>query len=361
MAAPLRFRFPGGAILWLVQPTVAVESIFRHRLHRFLVAEPGSEDKTDLVITSEPVPGPVPVWRDVPPRHLPFLAWQRGEWPALIFSYRGQQDIAVLFGATTTIYYPRRPRLADRLYGLFLFVLQQRLIQSGALLFHGAAVARGEQTLLFTAGRGGGKTGMLLTLLRQGWDYLGEDKLILWDGHVYPFQTGISVRDHHLQQLPWLPRLHPSLTKVCRGLAWRRTLRAWATTHLPRYLLPGVERFYEKSVRLQPETLFPQCVTRTAEKPQAVVLLTPGQGPAWHPFSTEQGCVYSAAIQTLQHHGYAQAAEVVHRMKATLHWDLEPLLRHHLGHTPFFRLSLPPFTPPEEAVFHCLQCLPPRS
>jgi hypothetical protein len=64
---------------------------------------------------------------------------------------------------------------------------------------HAGAVAKSGKAYVFTGEGGVGKTTSVLNLLRHGYDYLGEDWLIIGDGNAFPFPKRIHIFDYNLK------------------------------------------------------------------------------------------------------------------------------------------------------------------
>jgi len=174
-----------------------------------------------------------------PPPHPDIILQPMGDLPLItdtntrisalygfsIFDYRGEfavgllhkrlPDILITLSDPLKIIYRPRPGNQGRLYGVLLFGIQLCLKRKNALLSHGAVVEKNGQTLLIAGHRGSGKTQLLLTLLRRGWNYLSDDKFILHRGTAYLFESRIYINDHLF--FWYSVRMPESSNNCCRG------------------------------------------------------------------------------------------------------------------------------------------------
>lgn len=98
--------------------------------------------------------------------------------------------------------------------GLATVLLSETLLFTDKLLVHGGAVGNGESSQVWTGDSGAGKTTQILKLVAQGWDFYGEDQIILGkdtDGRwmVWPFWRQINATAETTRLLP----THQNLSK----------------------------------------------------------------------------------------------------------------------------------------------------
>ena len=79
-------------------------------------------------------------------------------------------------------------------YNIILRIIEFMLLKKGILLVHAAAVEK-EGSSHVLVGRGGSlKTSICLNLIRKyGFNYIGDDRIILKDGYAYPFPMNYSL------------------------------------------------------------------------------------------------------------------------------------------------------------------------
>lgn len=66
-------------------------------------------------------------------------------------------------------------------------------------LLHAGAVEREGKAFVFTGGAGTGKTSIVLNLLKEGYNYLSDDWLIICKGIAYPSPKSIRMFDYNLK------------------------------------------------------------------------------------------------------------------------------------------------------------------
>jgi hypothetical protein len=66
-------------------------------------------------------------------------------------------------------------------------------------LLHAGAVARNGKAFIFTGGGNVGKTSMVLSLLREGFDYLSDDWLVIGRVNAYPLPKPLHIFDYNLR------------------------------------------------------------------------------------------------------------------------------------------------------------------
>ncbi|RLM88644.1 hypothetical protein D3D02_11655 [Halobellus sp. Atlit-38R] len=79
------------------------------------------------------------------------------------------------------------------------FEIRRRRIEQGQALIHASGVTLDGQTTLFPAWRGAGKTNTLLALLRNGADFLSDDRLWVGaDGSARGYPLGVNLQPYNL-------------------------------------------------------------------------------------------------------------------------------------------------------------------
>ena len=220
---------------------------------------------------------------------------------AVACRYRGAVDLVLVPGEPIEVLFRRHRKCAGRLYGALLVTLHLALRRRGALLVHAAAVADERRCLLLAGLRGSRKTQILLTLLRDGWGYLADDKVILSSGRVHLFQTLVGLADHHLASLPWLgARSRKGASGVGRKV--RTTVATLSAKLLPRQLLPAASKVLDPGAFLDVHDLFPGCPGGRERAVDAVALLGPGDALAAAPCGRAEAIQELAGVQEMFFH-----------------------------------------------------------
>ena len=196
---------------------------------------------------------------------------------AIVFNYKGKSDVVIIFSKVIKILYTNRPKMSRRLYGILLFCLKLAINSKNGVLFHGAIARKGNNSVLLTGHRGTRKTMLLLTMLKNGWDYLSDDKFVLHNHNAYLFQNFIALQDHHFEALPWLREKMPVNRRFSKLSALlRKNAGTFAQKHVHKHLLHGIDRFCNPSVHIQGDELFPSCKILNSVRPSTVIALFTG-------------------------------------------------------------------------------------
>jgi hypothetical protein len=82
-------------------------------------------------------------------------------------------------------------------------VIYQKLLEAGVLFMHCAGVAKDGKAFVFPAHGGTGKTTLSLSLMRMGYDLMGDDLLMVdtANGTVYPYARPLHLFTYNLKSL----------------------------------------------------------------------------------------------------------------------------------------------------------------
>ena len=197
----------------------------------------------------------------------------------VIFNYRGVPDVVLDFtapDASVHISFRHRKGIARRVYGLLLFGIIQALKMNHDALCHGAVLQKDQKSILIAGHRGIGKTMILMSLLKAGWGYIGDDKFILSDGKAYLFQDFIVLRDQHFSALPWLTGSDPDFARFAKKAKLQKYLQYQILKWFPQKILPSLDRFLNPAMRVTPDRICKQAVTLCETTISTGILL--GQG-----------------------------------------------------------------------------------
>ncbi|MFU1779922.1 hypothetical protein ACM16X_00940 [Haloarcula japonica] len=94
------------------------------------------------------------------------------------------------------------------IYPVEFHIRQQRAARQQALI-HASGVRLDGRTTLFPAWRGAGKTNTLLSLLREGADFLSDDRLWVGaDGTAVGYPLGVNLQPFNIESFPEIKRQH---------------------------------------------------------------------------------------------------------------------------------------------------------
>lgn len=87
------------------------------------------------------------------------------------------------------------------------FEIRKRRLTRDQALIHASGVSFNGQTTLFPAWRGAGKTNTLLSLLREGADFLSDDRLWVGaDGTAVGYPLGVNLQPFNVESFPEIER-----------------------------------------------------------------------------------------------------------------------------------------------------------
>ncbi|MBI4614771.1 MAG: hypothetical protein HY720_14260 [Planctomycetes bacterium] len=341
----MTFDFPGSVRLVANARDPATPTL-RARFARFETANDGAAPSVGVVVeplVTGDIEGDSAWWT-----HSPYgmgFGFHRGR-RAVILPRRGEADVALVPDDPVGVHYRARSGCERRVYGIVLFALALALARRGGLLLHAAGAVRGGRAVLVAGPRGSRKTQILLDLLRDGWDYLSEDKLLLARGMAHVFQSEIGIRDHHFESVSWLPNAWPPrLSRGTRSLARgiRRRAAALAVRMLPSRLIPPVARRFDPVHPVEARELFPEIQVAPPVAPAAVALLsrrTQGRELSCEPLGAPEALEELAAIQELVFHELAPLDRLVRLCDPGPRVDPRGLLERELAGCRFVRLSI---------------------
>lgn len=199
-------------------------------------------------------------------------------------------------GPPTELRYVPKNTSMGRVWWVFLITLRRLLMRSGAMLCHGAVVARNGHGLLLAGHRGQGKTSLTLRLLHEGWDYVAEDKFILWGGVAHAFEQQMRLLPYHAPLFDKNSPLSAQLEKL-----QRRRQRALPFMQPLLKLLPGqvserVRSRLDRSISVRMEQLEGHGLFLENVAVRDVILMRYDAAPA-RKTSPEQGAMAFSQLQ----------------------------------------------------------------
>ena len=261
---------------------------------------------------------------------------------AIIFTYRNKPDIIVTISHLIKIFYVNRPRVAGKLYSILLFCFHLALYKKNGLLFHGAVATKKDNCVVLLGSRGSKKTMFLLSMLKDGWDYLSEDKFILHNNRAYIFQSSTPLRDQHFLLLPWLANLLPDSAKLKKKLEFRKWARTVFFKYAPQYLLHPMKKYYNPSITIDVNKLFPDSKVISSAKPSIIIMISSGNQFDFK--SVSRGSIIGE-INTL-HHLIMNAISqelipLLFLYNQNYKYDFETIVNSSFSDQQFFKLTIP--------------------
>lgn len=239
----------------------------------FLAEQGSPEETTDIVLSAMERDMASALNRHLNQDNQPFKIKQINEEMYIVSGYRGVADIAFTLSSPVKVFYTVRKGCAGKLFDCLMLCTQFVLFRKKGFLFHGAVLCTQHTCLMLTGTAGSGKTLLALSMLRDGWDYLSDDKFILHDKSAYIFRKQILLRDFHYQTFPWLS----GISTMADQRHWlRKRLKQSAIKHLPGYLYARIERILDPFFLKDPLNLFPERKIIQTARLKICVLLQPG-------------------------------------------------------------------------------------
>ncbi len=213
---------------------------------------------------------------------------------SILVLHRGRPGLVFVPGRRVEIHYRPEPSIRGRLNLFLLFAISLAMRYNRGLLFHGAAAVRNDTCLLLVGLRGSGKSQIFLHLLRHGWRFLADDKLLLHRGRAHLLAPLVGLSDHHLLLQPWLAAA-PGLPAFFRPPLPRLRARLHPLLRCcPPPLLPFARRILSPSRQVPVHCLLPDVGVEPLAAVTHLVLLENGRDLALA--AGEEGVIRRCAL-----------------------------------------------------------------
>lgn len=335
----------------------AVERELEYRIGRFAVPRDGGREAEVDLAPMQPhgMPG-------LSPDHLQvgrgFSLTTAGGDVAAVLTYRGRADVVLFPGEPLRIRYAPRPGVAGKLSALVQYVLQCVLLRHGATMFHGAALVRDGKCLVLTGLQGARKTLVMLHLLREGWDFLADDRFLLRVGTAHMYAGSFPLMPHHLAAVPWLEELGGPAAAFAPRARRMRALARLCERHVPSYLVSRLAKYYNAPVPVRPEELFPGCRSVGSAQVSDVVMLVGGrQGHRELPLADALDSL--AIIQDVEFLDYRRMEMELQVRGVRLRPPTAPVLTTGLSGVRIHEIGVPSERAPRETAREVLECIAP--
>lgn len=255
-----------------------VSSYTREKLSLFLTDAPITEQEADIVISQLEADHPF-TWTNY---HVNLeygfsITECEGE-TVIIFAHRAKPDVIVILSDPIKILYKDGKGISDRLFDVLMFCFQLVLSQKKGMFFHGAVAEKQGRCVILTGPFGTKKSMLLLTMLRDNWNFISDDKFVLHGGNAYMLYHDIMMRAYYTEFMPWLEGIMPGMKRFKKDEAFRERVRIFVTRHLPASLLPVLSKLYDPyaTVNINADELFPASRAKRSARISSVVLLSDG-------------------------------------------------------------------------------------
>lgn len=78
------------------------------------------------------------------------------------------------------------------------FFIQYLLLEKGVSVIHAAALEKGSNVLIIPGSSGGGKTTICMSLVEDGYTFLGDNYVIIFDGMAYSYTSPLNIFSYNL-------------------------------------------------------------------------------------------------------------------------------------------------------------------
>ncbi|MBI5195720.1 MAG: hypothetical protein HZA10_05325 [Nitrospirae bacterium] len=194
----------------------------------------------------------------------------------IVFGSIKKPDILIKLSEKMELFYTPKKGCAWRIFDCLVLCIQLALQKKGGMLFHGSVMNQADKAVLLIGPGGIGKSILVLNLLKEGWNYLSEDKFILFDGKAYIFRDYIPLTDYHFDIFPWLYGMRSLDKNTLRHTAFRKRFKKLAESYLPSSVLQHLKYLYNPPMFTDVADICPDCkIIHTAE-PSTALILIPG-------------------------------------------------------------------------------------
>lgn len=275
---------------------------------------------------------------------------------AAVLPFRGRADVVLLPGDPMRIRYAPRPGVAGKLSALVQYALQCALLRREAAMFHGAALVREGQCLVLTGLQGARKTLVMLHLLREGWNFLADDRFLLQGGTAHLYSGSIPLRPHHLAALPWLETQGETMAAFAPKARRMRAVARWCERHIPSYLVPRLEKYYNAPVSARPDELFPGCKSVDAAPVSDVVMLV-GDREGHRERTLQDALEDLAIILDVEFHDYLRMELEMRVRGVNIRPCTRPALETGLAGVRIHEVGVPADRTPGDTAREVLECI----
>lgn len=353
------YNLLGKAFLESRHGTTAVNSELSARLGNFATdSQDYSHPKADIVTR----PFSSGIIRELPSDHLlsrrKFTIVEIEGESAAVFPYRSRPDIILVFSQPMTVWYSPRPAVASKLVDTIMYCLQLVLLRGQSMFFHGAAVQKEECTVLLTGLQGARKTLVLLNLLRQGWDFMADDRVILANNKIHLFSDKLPLMPHHFAALPWLAQQGEKASSFATKAKRLKSIAKWCESNLPSYLLPPLIQYYDQALMLHPHELFPACITIQEARPDNVIMMVGGSSVSAATLTADRAAPLLATICDIEFFPFARLEHELFVRGVAPRAPSSPLLAKQLTNSVITQIRINDQETIEETTEMVLKCLP---
>ena len=276
---------------------------------------------------------------------------------SVALDYHGTPDIIIQFSKPLKIYYQCRLNLKRRLYGILLFCIRHVLAMKNCLLSHGAVIKNEGSSFLIAGHRGTGKTLLFLTLLRQGFDCLSDDKFILQNGDAYSVQNFVNFKDFHINALSSVSAPFPKQLKRKMFSSMRDKARSIITNHVPRTFITSANKLFNPTYTLPYNAFSPETKLINSTRLTKAIFLVNGAGFRIDKITKADFIKKWGLNYIMMNNDITSLKEMIALYLPETDYDPFKIMGHNLNAKLFLKVTLPNDCKPEKICEEILNCL----
>lgn len=353
----LCFNIHGFVKIWVSNASSELKRNLCRHLEGFISEKPVDPEEADIILQElNELPTLTGSAKQMDALYGYWITMYQGEVSAVFF-HKGNPDIIAVFSNPVRIYYRARRKISRKIHWVMVFCMKFILGNKNLFFCHGAILEKNGHSTLIIGQRGIRKTQLSLTMLKNGWDYISDDKSILHRGKAYPYQSFFLIQDHHFDALPWLEDIVPPHKWSGKRAALRGSIRALAKKYLHKKLLPTGDRLLNPAIKLPVRDLFPDCTVLKSADLSNVILLYVGEYLKIERVSRDDVINDITLIQQLAYAEFNDLELMLSLYKKKSRRDIKQLINENLlGHS-YFRMTIPPECNPDLIYKKLLNCL----
>ena len=302
-------------------------------------------------------------------KNIPFLQRQNTRAPStfrvnkhggdffIVFGNIRKPDILIRLSETIELFYTPKQGCGWRIFDCLVLCIQLALQKKNGMLFHGSVMNKTDKTILLMGPGGIGKSILVLNMLKEGWNYLSEDKFILLNGKAHIFRDYIPLTDYHFDIFPWLYAMKSLDKKALRQAVFRKRFKKLAENYLPVQILQHLKYLYNPPVFTDVADICPDCkIIQTAEPSTALILL-PGDEFSVAEVRKEE---IIGKIKTIQWSAFPMLEDVLRHLSLygyESRHDIDNIIEDSLSVRKFYAVTIPYAENPDNVYKDFKKCL----
>ncbi|MEO5359929.1 MAG: hypothetical protein H7843_05715 [Nitrospirota bacterium] len=271
----------------------------------------------------------------------PFWVKELSDDSYVVVGHRGKPDMAFNVSGPITIEYREETQEFGRLLFNLTYCIQLSLIRKGGLLFHGAVLSQDNNCVMIVGPSGIGKTALTLTMLNDGWDYVGDDKFILYKGKAHIFRPYIPMERFHFEFLPKHNRMVTDHKRFKYPVLVSKLAKIFVENYSPDFIIPMFNRLRSPAVFVNVKDMFPQSREQTTAIPSKCVVITHGSSFRAKECSHDEIIRDIINLQWLHFPDFEKMTRILSLSDYSYYRDFEAVIAENLSNMRFLKLNFP--------------------